>query len=302
MSTKSILVLLFSVWFFHSYGQLKVHSNGTVSIGTTTSSGFGLTVDGYSAIKITYAGSYMRFSSAPANGVISSTADRVAFWESINGHHIVEAQAFTVMSDSSLKTNILPLESGLEKVMLLKPKTYYLTSENTMGDQKLQYGFLAQDVQQILPDIVDSSMGYLGINYDAIIPLLVESVQLQQNTIDSLNGRIDELENAVYEGGVKPKSAEVVTNENGELISLGQNNPNPFKESTSIPYNIPLSTGSAQIIVYDMRGEQLETYAITRFGEGQLIIEGNTFKAGMYLYALIVDGQYIDSKRMILSK
>jgi len=51
-----------------------------------------------------------------------------------------------------------------------------------------------------------------------------------------------------------------------------------------------------------MRGQQLKSYPITNFGNGELIIEGNTFKAGMYMYALIVDGKYIDSKRMILSK
>jgi hypothetical protein len=289
-----------------SYAQLKVHSNGTVSIATTSSSGYALTVAGYSAINMTYAGSHLRLSPSTANSVIGCSADRIAFWESAPGHHQLDASSFHVTSDSSLKMNIVPLDSGVQKLMALETYTYNYKPEyesaKADGEQRTHYGFLAQEVEKVLPDLVDSSMGVLTINYDQFIPLLVESVQIQQNTIDSLTARITDLEASVYDGGIHNKSAGVTTLENGQLVELGQNNPNPFKESTTIPYVIPPSATSAQIIIYDMRGVELESYPITEFGANQLLIEGNTFKAGMYLYALIVDGQYIDSKRMILSK
>ena len=303
MNAKSVIsfIILFSC-FAPLNAQFKVHSNGTVSIGTLTSSGYGLTVAGYSAIKITYDGSYMRFSSSTANGVISSTSDKVAFWDSWNSYHRVDASQFYVASDSSLKTNITPVENGLDKIMQLKPCTYNLKEDVLAGNEELIYGFLAQEVQQVLPELVDSGIGVLTMNYDQIIPLLVEAVKVQQTTIDSMSSRIAGLETSVYEGGIGPKSMEIITNDSGELIELGQNNPNPFKESTTINYVIPESSGKAQIIVYDMRGIELRSYIIENFGEGELIIEGNTFKAGMYMYALIVDGNYIDSKRMILSK
>jgi hypothetical protein len=303
MSLKFFSAALFATATLTSHSQLKVHSNGTVSIGTTTSSGYSLTVDGYSAIKITYSGSYMRFSSATANGVISSTADIIAFWESgAYGYHRLDASQFNVASDSALKTNIEPLDNGLEKVMELNPCTYNLKEDVLDGTEKPIYGFIAQEVQQVMPELVDSGMGVLTMNYDQIIPLLVESVQIQQAAIDSLTERITDLEASVYDGGIQNKSAGITSDINGIPVELGQNNPNPFKESTSIPYNIPKSATSAQIIVYDMRGVELESYTITEFGENQLLIEGNTFKPGMYIYALIVNGQYIDSKRMILSK
>ena len=46
----------------------------------------------------------------------------------------------------------------------------------------------------------------------------------------------------------------------------------------------------------------LQTHPITDFGNGHVSISGSSLEAGMYVYALVVDGQIIDSKRMILTK
>lgn len=301
MKLKIVLASLILFTGFLSRAQLKVQSNGTVTIGATAAGSYTLNVAGYAALRLYDGANYVRFSPATSNVVIGTGSDRVAFWESATSYHDLNASAFVVSSDSMFKTNIRPIENGLDKVMELKPRSYYLKEDVEAGEATTTYGFVAQEVQQVLPEIVDSGIGCLLMNYDQIIPLLVESVQIQQNIIDSLNTRIEDLESSIYDGGIKNKSA-VNTTPEGEFIELGQNNPNPFKESTTIPYTVPETTQRAQIIVYDMRGEQLKAYELTQFGNGQLIIEGNTFKAGMYMYALIVDGNYIDTKRMILSK
>ena len=54
--------------------------------------------------------------------------------------------------------------------------------------------------------------------------------------------------------------------------------------------------------VYDMNGGEIAAYPLSSFGNGELTIDGGTFRAGMYLYALIADGQLIDTKQMILTK
>lgn len=51
-----------------------------------------------------------------------------------------------------------------------------------------------------------------------------------------------------------------------------------------------------------MNGVQLKSYPITERGKGNVIIQGSELIAGMYLYALIADGEVIDTKRMILTK
>ena len=304
MQNKTYLFIIALIFVSNlSYGQLKVHSSGSVSVGASTTSGYMLEVAGYNAIKITYSGSFMRFSSAPANGVISSSSDNVCFWDSPNGYHDIFVQDLTEYSDSTDKLDIVELNTGLEVIDQLEPKSYFRQADSVTIDNQKSYGFLAQDVQQVLPElVVVGHDGKLGLQTTQIIPFLVLGIQEQQLTIDSLRSQIQDLEGAIYGGGTKSQQTTTLTTPDGQVIQLSQNNPNPFKESTTINYILPTTTTSAQIIIYDLQGLELEAYTLNNFGEGGLIIDGSTFKPGMYLYALIVDGKYIDSKKMILTK
>ena len=46
---------------------------------------------------------------------------------------------------------------------------------------------------------------------------------------------------------------------------------------------------TSSILVFDMNGILLKTYPINQSGNGELIINGNELKAGMYIYSLIVN-------------
>jgi hypothetical protein len=50
-----------------------------------------------------------------------------------------------------------------------------------------------------------------------------------------------------------------------------------------------------------MQGTQLKSILITQRGNSSITIMGSELRAGMYFYALIADGQEIDTKRMILT-
>jgi len=293
---------LFQICFFsfavNSSAQLKVHPNGLVSIGTLSSfNGYKLTVEGYSAIAVKNGSDYMRFSAAAANSVIGTNADRVAFWESSVGHHQIDASTFHVTSDSSLKTQITPLSTEPENLMLLKTYSYYFKDEERRGLQKKHFGFLAQEIQKVFPFLVDSSMGVLVMNYDEIIPLLVRGYQKQQNTITSLLERVEALEQKLN----KLQTSDGLSNPGDKLLSkLEQNKPNPFHESTVIEYSLASNYSTASIMIFDLNGSLLQTYPITNRYEGKLTIDGNSFKPGMYLYSLIVDDIEVDTKKMIL--
>jgi hypothetical protein len=47
---------------------------------------------------------------------------------------------------------------------------------------------------------------------------------------------------------------------------------------------------------------QLQQYSITGKGKQTVTINGNSYEPGMYLYALVIDGKEVDTKRMILTK
>jgi hypothetical protein len=107
----------------------------------------------------------------------------------------VQAGGTFISSDSTLKNDIQPIRNGLDIVHQLKPKTYYMDTQNygqfNFSDQ-LQYGFLAQDVQEILPSAVKQSVQpggtdengnivpnpteFLALNYNAIIPINTQAI------------------------------------------------------------------------------------------------------------------------------
>jgi hypothetical protein len=137
-------------------------------------------------------------------------------------------------SDLNLKRDVVEMDRGVEIIKALRPVTYYFRDDINGGDRlsnRKQYGFISQEVETILPEIVrditvpgeliyktftervgDDLKGYeelerkevVGMeegsrrkvmDYEAIIPILVKAVQEQQSTIEELKQRIEILEN-----------------------------------------------------------------------------------------------------------
>ncbi len=117
----------------------------------------------------------------------------------------------------------------------------------------------------------------------------------QQQLIDDLRDEVDNLKNSTE----TISSVEHLDNLN---IGLEQNIPNPFAEQTRIGYTTPEDCQSSQILVFNMNGILIMTIDIFQQGKGEIVINGNQLEAGMYLYSLIVEGQEVDTKRMILSE
>lgn len=84
--------------------------------------------------------------------------------------------------------------------------------------------------------------------------------------------------------------------------TLGQNHPNPFNPTTSIP--VTLNRGAnVSIKVFDMAGREAAT--ITRFlnaGTAEVPFNGAGLSSGVYFYALLVDGSFVEARKMILMK
>jgi type IX secretion system substrate protein len=75
--------------------------------------------------------------------------------------------------------------------------------------------------------------------------------------------------------------------------------PNPFAEGVTIKYFIPENTTNAQIVFYDEFGNQLNTFAVSTTGAGQLNIASSNLAPGTYSYSLIINGKVVDTKKMI---
>ena len=82
---------------------------------------------------------------------------------------------------------------------------------------------------------------------------------------------------------------------------LYQNTPNPFTERTEIRFTLPDDAQNAYIYIFDMQGKMLRQIPVDASMQS-VTINGYELSAGIYLYSLAVNGQEIDTKRMILSK
>ena len=89
---------------------------------------------------------------------------------------------------------------------------------------------------------------------------------------------------------------------NKNIIILDQNAPNPFAEQTVISYYLPNSFTRAQIIFLDQSGKLIKAVDLTEKGKGQLNVFANDLTNGIYTYSLIVDGQTMETKKMMKTK
>lgn len=91
-------------------------------------------------------------------------------------------------SSARYKTGVAPLAMGLRQVMAFKPVTFRYVPGRGDGGAKLQYGFLAEDVAEIVPLAVDNDdQGRPNaLDWPRLIPILVKAIQEQQVEIDEL--------------------------------------------------------------------------------------------------------------------
>ena len=89
----------------------------------------------------------------------------------------------TAYSDKRLKTNIRDIENPLSGILRAKGVLY----DRLDNDSKDQIGFLAQDLEEIFPELVITGLdGIKSVNYQAMTAILVEAIKEQQLQIDKL--------------------------------------------------------------------------------------------------------------------
>lgn len=124
---------------------------------------------------------------------------KVKFWNEGGAVFIgaLQAPAYLVVSDARFKKDIHVIQSPIEKLAQLRGVTYHFNHSLWPANHfpsGQQYGFLAQEVEKVLPGLVTTGGdGYKSVNYEALIPLLTESIKAQQQQIQLLQQQIDEL-------------------------------------------------------------------------------------------------------------
>ena len=117
-------------------------------------------------------GTHDRFGFNFINGTFTATGDVVAFGSP---------------SDIRLKENIKPIKSALDKAMKLQGVTFDWKENNNVLDLKEDIGFIAQDIQKVLPELVrENKDGMLSMRHQGITPILLEAIKELKAEIEEL--------------------------------------------------------------------------------------------------------------------
>ena len=218
-------------------------------------------------------------------------------------------------SDARMKKEIKDLPYGLNEVMKLQPIIYKWKDEKLGDDNNL--GFVAQDLQQVVKEVVvdhttrfnpetqkmeTTKNDVLGVKYSELIPVLVKAIQEQQEQITTLkneNASMQDCLNSVCNNATESKTKNVNTETSNALF---QNQPNPFNQTTEIRFALTVDSKSANIIIRNLNGEQIKAIALNQTGKGQVTINANELAQGTYTYTLIVNGESVDTKLMVVTK
>ena len=99
--------------------------------------------------------------------------------------------AYGSPSDKKYKENIKPIESALDKAMKLQGVTFDWKDNDSILDIKEDIGFIAQDVQEVLPELVrENKKGNLSLRYQGITPILLEAIKELKAEIEELKKQI----------------------------------------------------------------------------------------------------------------
>ena len=158
------------------------------------------------------------FSIGVGNGTMYAAYDygNGAHRLTINSAGNFTGSASNDISDQRLKENIVTIPNALDKVKALKGRTF-TWKESSKQAPGTKYGFIAQEVESVVSDLVYNDSGLCRIDSDdnpihdiinyegdaeyarsvqtsGIIPILVEAMKEQQAIIDDLKSRIETLE------------------------------------------------------------------------------------------------------------
>ncbi|MFN2430197.1 MAG: tail fiber domain-containing protein, partial [Cryomorphaceae bacterium] len=233
-------------------------------------------------------------------------------------------------SDENIKEDVTEIENALDLILELNPKKYRFNQNvsELVLDDEYHYGFLAQELEEVIPEIVRdfvspsrndtsgnqiaSSAEFKAVQYEGIIPILVEAfkiqnttyaeqqelIQEQDSTIAALQNALatqtaniqnlqDQMENVLVQVDVmQQKTSNCCQSQDGSPgniqdgkhedtgIYLEQNAPNPFDEQTRIAFTLA-SNGKVKLLITNSIGQTVETLVNGAFSSGRHEVSWN---------------------------
>ena len=289
----------------------QISYNGyMLNIGGAAPNGrFNFAINNHTGLYWTYDSSkFLMFDLTSTYPRIAGTGNQIVFYNTFTStfNSIQVANVYNY-SDERAKTNIKNLDSGLNTILGLRPVSYDWkqnnensrsisvgNENNSFGpneDNRKQYGFLAQELEQVLPDAVATDEnGTKLINYTAIIPHLVQSIQELQAVVAEQATIIENL-----------SSTPIETRSAVSLNKIVNCSPNPTQGNITFDYTLSESATVVEILVSDLSGNLKSTIDCEQ-SSSSATKDLSSLKDGIYIATLSVNGEIKDSKQFIIRK
>jgi hypothetical protein len=190
---KLVSIIVFLAAVISGTAQITVSSNSKVGIGITSPTE---KLEVVGNIKVTgdvkVTGAVIPVNSTSSVGQYSNR------WGYLFAVSPVFSYNPTIDSDSRLKKDVKKMDPVLDKIKTMQAVSYKLigtgNEKDDLNENKVVYGFIAQDVKSIFPDVVEQTQdSLLGIRYGDFIPVLLQAIQEQQTQIEALQKQVKEL-------------------------------------------------------------------------------------------------------------
>ena len=286
-----------------------IYSSQGLNIGCQPTSDFyGIRIDKLPYLHWTCKGAdnFFRIDVSPANPRLAGSGNQVVFYNSLTSkfNSIQVANVYNY-SDARAKDNVHTLTTGLNTILGLRPVTYEwkkadeaeieqialtdtANAKSYGPEEGMQYGFLAQEVEKVLPDAVKTDEnGNKLINYTAIIPILVQAVQDLKAIVD-----------------VQEQQMAILTNKSVNLqgadaqCKIVQCTPNPVNDNVTITMQLSENVKSVVLVVSNLSGV-VEKQIPMPLGTRIVTEDVSMLNSGIYVVSLYVNGTLCDSTRLI---
>jgi hypothetical protein len=181
--------------------QTKASGEYSTAMGyTTTASDYNsLVVGRYNLLGYTVTNSATEFSTENTAFVIGNGTENQrsdALTVLFDGTTTI-AGDLSINSDARLKANIVSLGATLSKLLQIDGKSYTMKKDES---EKNKIGLLAQDIEKVFPELVSESNGIKSVNYQGLVPVLINAlkeqdvlIKEQQRILSEQQSEVDEL-------------------------------------------------------------------------------------------------------------
>jgi hypothetical protein len=162
--------------------RMRILNAGDVCINTTSAA------SSYAWLHVRGASKGIAIQSSVDNNyrAIYSTSNILYFWNGSNEGGLNASGVWFDASDVTIKKDIEDIKYGLNEVLQLKPRSYKMIEDNSD-----QIGFIAQEIEEVLPELVSTSeRGMKGLSYGQITAVLAKAIQELKADNDAIRAEL----------------------------------------------------------------------------------------------------------------